>query len=120
MAIASPGKNWGFCSDECANVKDPFTYNVAYSGLGLMTYLPPGKCEELLGREFINSDKEFCGGNLVIDERRRFKLNDGTSFEEIEPLTSWKNLSYIGGMNMEASVCGVCNLAQHLCESHAT
>ena len=49
MAIASPGKNWGYCSDECVDVKDPFTYNVAYSGLGLMAYLPQEKCAELLG-----------------------------------------------------------------------
>ena len=59
MAIASPGKNWGYCSDECANVNDPFTYNVAYSGLGLMTYLPQEKCEELLGRVCFLIDKSI-------------------------------------------------------------
>ena len=49
MGIASPGKNWGFCSDECSYVNDEFKYNVAYTGLGLMVYLSEEKCQKYLG-----------------------------------------------------------------------
>ena len=49
MAIASPGKNWGFCSDECSYINEEFKYNIAYAGLGLMVYLPAEKCQEYLG-----------------------------------------------------------------------
>ena len=48
MAIASPGKNWGFCSDECKDMNDPYKYTVAFTGLGLMAYLPDERCEDLL------------------------------------------------------------------------
>ena len=72
-----------------------------------MAYLPAEKCEDLLHNENIDSDNEFCGGNIVNDERRRFKMKDGQDFEEIDPLTSWQNLTYIGSMNMGATICGV-------------
>lgn len=49
MAIASPGKNWGFCSDECSYVNDEFKYNMAYTGIGLMVYLSEEKCQKYLG-----------------------------------------------------------------------
>ena len=48
MAIASPGKGWGFCSDECDDLNNP-SGAVKYKGLGLMAYLSDEKCEELLG-----------------------------------------------------------------------
>lgn len=70
-----------------------------------MAYLPEAKCKHLL-EDYIDTDMEFCGGNLVTDERRRFKLKDNEDFEEIDPLLSWQNLSYIGDLNMGASVCG--------------
>ena len=72
-----------------------------------MAYLPDRKCQELLGNDMIDSDNEFCGGNVVNDERKRFKLKGTQGFEEIDPLISWKNLSYIGSMNMGATICGV-------------
>ena len=59
-----------------------------------MAYLPAEKCEDLLHNENIDSDNEFCGGNIVNDERRRFKMKDGQDFEEIDPLTSWQNLTF--------------------------
>jgi hypothetical protein len=49
MAIASVGKNWGFCSDECINVNEEFKYTPKFTGLGLMAYLDDQKCTELLG-----------------------------------------------------------------------
>ena len=49
MAIASPGKNWGFCSDECQYVHEPYHHDVAYSGLGLMVYLSDDDCKKYLG-----------------------------------------------------------------------
>ena len=52
MAIASPGKNWGFCSDECSYINEEFKYNIAYAGLGLMVYLSAEKCQEYLGVYF--------------------------------------------------------------------
>ena len=72
-----------------------------------MAYLPDEKCEDLLNNEYIDSDNEFCGGNIVNDERRRFKMKNGNDFEEIDPLSSWQNLTYIGSMNMGATICGV-------------
>jgi hypothetical protein len=48
MAIASPGKGWGFCSEECNSLDTPPS-GVRYTGLGLMAYLSDKKCEELLG-----------------------------------------------------------------------
>ena len=35
----------------------------------------------------INTDYEFCGGNIVNDERRRFKLDGEFGYKEIDPLT---------------------------------
>ena len=62
MAIASPGKGWGFCSEEC-NDLDSIPSGVKYTGLGLMAYLSDEKCKELLGV------------NLNI-QNKRFKLQD--------------------------------------------
>ena len=62
MAIASPGKGWGFCSEECDDL-DSQPSGVIYTGLGLMAYLPDDKCKELLGV------------NLNI-HNNRFKLQD--------------------------------------------
>ena len=72
-----------------------------------MAYLPDRKCKELLDNDYIDSENEFCGGNIVNDERRRFKLKGAEDFREIDPLISWKNLSYIGSMKMGATICGV-------------
>ena len=47
-AIASPGKGWGFCSEECDKL-DSQPSGVKYYGLGLMAYLSDEKCKELLG-----------------------------------------------------------------------
>jgi len=44
----------------------------------------------------IDVNYEFCAGNLVIDERRRFKIVNN-SIVEIEPLVDWENLTYVGG-----------------------
>ena len=51
---------------------------------------------------------EFCGGNIINDERRRFKLKDEEEFEEIDPILHWQNLTYIGDLNMGGTICGVC------------
>ena len=48
MAVASPGKGWGFCSEECQKIGKE-GYDVAYTGLGLMVYLSDEKCTEFLG-----------------------------------------------------------------------
>ena len=58
-------------------------------------------------QKYIDSENEFCGGNVVNDERRRFKMKGKHDFEEIDPLISWMNLTYIGSMNMGATICGV-------------
>ena len=55
----------------------------------------------------INTDYEFCGGNIVNDERRRFELDGEFDYKEIDPLTPWENLTYYGDMNMGATICGV-------------
>ena len=55
----------------------------------------------------INAEYEFCGGNVVNDERRRFKLTGEFDYNEIDPLTPWENLTYYGDMNMGATICGV-------------
>ena len=47
-AIASPGKGWGFCSEECDKLNSQPS-GVIYTGLGLMAYLSDEKCKELLG-----------------------------------------------------------------------
>ena len=62
MAIASPGKGWGFCSEECHTLNDR-QVAAKYTGLGLMAYLSDEKCKELLGV------------NLNI-QNKRFKLQD--------------------------------------------
>ena len=49
MAIASPGKNWGFCSEECTIVNEEFKYNPSYTGLGLIVYLSSEECLNYLG-----------------------------------------------------------------------
>jgi len=49
MAVARPGKNWGFCSDECEQVDKTFRYDVKFTGMGLINYLPEKRCQELLG-----------------------------------------------------------------------
>ena len=51
---------------------------------------------------------EFCGGNIINDERRRFKLKDEEEYEEIDPILPWQNLTYIGDLNMGGTICGVC------------
>ena len=67
--------------------------------------------DEFLGwQKYIDSENEFCGGNVVNDERRRFKMKGKQDFEEIDPLVSWMNLTYIGSMNMGATICGVKHL----------
>ena len=48
MAIASPGKGWGFCSEECNKGIDQ-GFDVKYTGLGIMAYLSDEKCANLLG-----------------------------------------------------------------------
>ena len=55
----------------------------------------------------INTEYEFCGGNIINDERRRFKIKGAYDYEEIEPIISWQNLTYTGDMNMGATICGV-------------
>ena len=55
----------------------------------------------------INIEYEFCGGNIINDERRRFKLKGSLDYEEIDPIISWQNLTYTGDMNMGATICGV-------------
>ena len=50
---------------------------------------------------------EFCGGNIINDERRRFKLKDEEEYEEIDPILHWQNLTYIGDLNMGGTICGV-------------
>ena len=55
----------------------------------------------------INIEYEFCGGNIINDERRRFKIKGAYDYEEIEPIISWQNLTYTGDMNMGATICGV-------------
>ena len=55
----------------------------------------------------INTEYEFCGGNIVNDERRRFELDGEFDYKEIDPLTPWENLTYYGDMNMGATICGV-------------
>ena len=47
-AIASPGKGWGFCSEECDKL-DSQPSGVKYYGLGLMAYLSDKECENYLG-----------------------------------------------------------------------
>ena len=51
---------------------------------------------------------EFCGGNIINDERRRFKLKDEEEYEEIDPILPWQNLTYIGDLNLGGTICGVC------------
>ncbi len=46
--------------------------------------------------EYIDIENEFCAGNLVTDQRRRFKIKDDDIIE-IEPLVHWQNLTYVGG-----------------------
>ena len=64
-------------------------------------------------QDLLDTDNEFCGGNLINDERKRFILNDTKTskphagYEEIEPLISWQNLTFYGDMNMGALICGV-------------
>ena len=81
--------------------------------------LPPWRCKwillhlsgfyetKLVLKDYVDHDWEFCGGNIVADERRRFKLKNQDEFEEIEPITPWQNLSYIGDVNKGASICAV-------------
>ena len=52
MGVAEPGKNWGFCSDECEELDKPLSYSVKFTGIGLISYLPEKKCQELLGVNF--------------------------------------------------------------------
>jgi hypothetical protein len=47
MATASPGKSWGFCSDECGTLNNG--HKLKYTGLGLMAYLSDEECENFLG-----------------------------------------------------------------------
>ena len=54
MAIASPGKNWGFCSDECTIMNEEFKYNPSYTGMGLIVYLSSEECLNLLGVKVIS------------------------------------------------------------------
>jgi hypothetical protein len=49
MGLAEPGKNWGFCSDECEYVNKTFKYDVKFTGIGKISYLPEKKCQQLLG-----------------------------------------------------------------------
>ena len=57
-AIASPGKGWGFCSEECDKL-DSQPSGVKYYGLGLMAYLSDEKCKELLGVNVKINNKRF-------------------------------------------------------------
>jgi hypothetical protein len=52
MGLAEAGKNWGFCSDECQDVDKVVSYSVKFTGMGLISYLPEKKCQELLGVRF--------------------------------------------------------------------
>ena len=47
MATASPGKGWGFCSEECNKLDEG--HKLKYTGLGLMAFLSDEKCEKFLG-----------------------------------------------------------------------
>ena len=58
MAIASPGKGWGFCSEEC-DYLDFGSGEVKFTGLGLMAYLSDEKCAELLGVNLNIHDKRL-------------------------------------------------------------
>ena len=54
MAIASPGKNWGFCSEECTLMNEEFKYSPSYTGLGLIVYLSSEECLNFLGVKVIS------------------------------------------------------------------
>ena len=82
----------------------------AFTGIGLMSYLPEKDCHGLLGNS-LDTQWEFCGGNVINDERRRFRLKGEQDFEEMEQLISWENLSYIGDMNMGATICNVIHVS---------
>ena len=57
MATASPGKGWGFCSEECNKLDEG--HKLKYTGLGLMAYLSDEKCTELLGVNLNIHNKRF-------------------------------------------------------------
>ena len=68
----------------------------------------------------INTEYEFCGGNIVNDERRRFELDGEFDYKEIDPLTPWENLTYYGDMNMGATICGVSFFSQFFANKLST
>jgi hypothetical protein len=56
----------------------------------------------------------------VNDERRRFILSrNKDKIRELEPLTPWQNLTYVGGMYSGTTVCGVRKLKNILMNKRA-
>ena len=47
MAVAEPGKNWGFCSEECKY--RAIQRGATYKGVSVLSVIEPSKCKELLG-----------------------------------------------------------------------
>ena len=46
--LASPGKNWGYCSKECDDDEENLIPRTEFSGIGVLTMLSSEKCKDLV------------------------------------------------------------------------